>query len=148
MGADLAIREPTFRTTDRHYDAGKAAARPLGWTDQFLCSSVAVLFLFLNFHYHDAARDRSSSHELLFPGNGIFCVPPFAGIPGGSHLGTPGLLDLLGGVRIPGGELPSAGGGDAFRCGGGGWSPVYLPGAVLLCILLQGIHGIGDHDWL
>jgi len=52
---------------------------------------------------------------------------------------------LLSGFPVPGSKLFAVGSRATLRGGGGRYRAVSLPDSVFVCILLQRLHGAGDH---
>src|SRR5262249_61366988 len=103
MEADVGLQEPDLRLSDRDENAGEAAARAAGRQDQLLCAGVAVLLFLRDVHPVHDSWYRSASHELLLSSRGVLCLPPAAGLPGGSHLDPQRLCDLLGSLDLSSG---------------------------------------------
>src|SRR5687768_10771865 len=144
----MALYEPPFGIPDRYGHAREASTRPARRSDCLLRSRIAAVFLRGDVHHHDHPRHRSASDELRIPCRCLFRLPRADGLSGGSHLHPPRVCDCVDSVDRTCGELSATRRGSAVRVSGSGARAVRLPGALLLRVLLQGIHRPGDHDRL
>src|SRR5207247_298671 len=79
---------------------------PLAGQISYFAPVSLLLFFFLMFNITTLRSIDVHPMKLLLPGGGVFRFPPVAGLPGGSHLHSRRVPDLLDGVGVPGSQLP------------------------------------------
>jgi len=82
---------------------------PLAGQISYFAPVSLLLFFFLMFNITTLRSIDVHPMKLLLPGGGVFRFPPVAGLPGGSHLHSRRVPDLLDGFGVPGSQLPETG---------------------------------------